>query len=185
MAKGFSPEAVRYLLASVPYRNKLNFTMDGLHAAATAIDRLRNFKLRIETAKFAEGANGRLSASIAESIRRFDECLDDDLNVAGALGAVFEFIREVNTAADAGELLSANAAEALALLARFDSIFDVLRPTEKSGDISADVIEKLIAERAASKKAKNFARADAIRNDLLEKGIVLEDSKDGTRWKRK
>jgi cysteinyl-tRNA synthetase len=182
---GYQPEAVRYLLAAVPYRNKLNFTFDGLKAAATAIERLRNFELRLKTDRFPEGANADADKRSAESLTRFDEAMDDDLNTANALGVVFEFIRETNTAMDAGAFNAANVAPALAFLARFDEVFDVLQPTVAEGGLSDAEIDSLAAERVAAKKARDFARADAIRADLLEKGIILEDTKEGTRWKRK
>ena len=112
----------------MPYRKKLNFTFDGLKAAATAIDRLRNFKLRLETDKYPEGANETDPGADAERAgRQFDESLDDDLNTAEALAAVFEYVRDANTAMDAGEFRAGNAAPALDLLDRFDRIFDVLR----------------------------------------------------------
>ncbi|MEJ7608111.1 MAG: DALR domain-containing protein, partial [Bryobacteraceae bacterium] len=94
MEQGNQPEVVRYLLAQVPYRNKLNFTMEGLKAAATAIDRLRNFKLRLDTEKFSDGVNEPLEARGRSALQRFDESLDDDLNTAEALAAIFEYVRE-------------------------------------------------------------------------------------------
>ncbi|HXA67333.1 MAG TPA: cysteine--tRNA ligase [Bryobacteraceae bacterium] len=181
----YEPEVVRYLLASVPYRKKLNFTFDGLKAAATAIDRLRNFKLRLETDKYPEGANEKILERTETSARRFGESLDDDLNTAEALAALFEFVRDANTAMDAGEFRAGNATPALELLAQFDAIFDVLRPSQKQAGISDAEVESLIAERAQSKKGRNFARADQIRQQLLDAGIILEDTKEGIRWKRK
>ena len=182
---GYSPEALRYLLASVPYRKKLNFSLDGLDAARTAIERLRNYKLRLETAKFPEGEDAALAERTADALRKFDEALDDDLNTAQALGAIFEYVRDTNSAMDAGTFPVGNVAAALSLLARFDSVFDVLRPTEKTGGISDADIEALIVERTQAKKTKNFSRADEIRKQLTDAGIILEDTKDGVRWKRK
>jgi cysteinyl-tRNA synthetase len=182
---GYQPEAVRYLLASVPYRNKLNFTFDGLKAAATAIERLRNFELRLKTDKFADGANDEAAARAAAALARFEEAMDDDLNTANALGAVFEFIRDTNTAMDAGAFLAGNVPAALAFLARFDEVFDVLKPTVAEGALSDDEIDSLVAARNAAKKARDFARADSLRAELLDKGVILEDTKEGTRWKRK
>ncbi|MEO7650997.1 MAG: cysteine--tRNA ligase, partial [Bryobacteraceae bacterium] len=92
LAKGYQPEAVRYLLASVPYRKALNFTFDGLKAAVTAIDRLRNFKLRLETAKFSEGDKGELNERAARAVQQMEAGLDDDLNTAEALAAIFEYV---------------------------------------------------------------------------------------------
>ena len=185
MEKGYSPEVVRYLFVTVPYRKKLNFTFEGLKAAATSIERLRNYKLRLETEKFASGSNPKMSERIQAAASAFDVSLDDDLNTAEALASAFELIRETNTAMDNGEFLAANAQEAIVFLARFDSIFDVLKPSVVNGAISDEEIEALISERVLAKKSKDYKRSDEIRASLLEKGIVLEDTKEGARWKRK
>jgi len=184
LAQGYTPEAIRYLLASVPYRRKLNFTFDGLKAAATSIERLRNFQLRLKTGQYPPGANPEITKRTQAAAAAFREALDDDLNTAEALGAVFEYLRDANTAMDAGEFLAGNAAEALEFLALFDSIFVVLEPSAKAGGLSDAEVEAALAERAAAKKARNFARADEIRKTLAEKGIVIEDTKEGVRWKR-
>ncbi len=185
LAEGYHPEAVRYLLASVPYRKQLNFTFDGLKAAETAIERLRNFKLRLEAEKFPAGRNDGLLERLRQGTQKFEEGLDDDLNTAEALGAMFEFVREANTAMDAGEFRAENAAPALEFLARFDSVFDVLRPSAGEAGISDAEVEALIGERNQARKSRNFARGDEIRAGLLGRGVVLEDTKEGTRWKRK
>jgi cysteinyl-tRNA synthetase len=185
VAKGHAPESIRYLLASVPYRKSLNFTIDGLKSAAIAIDRLRNFKLRLETDRHADGLNEQLSARIAQASEAFTASLNDDLNTAEALAATFEFVRDANTAMDSGGFRSANTAAALAFLGLFDSIFDVLQPSVKPGGLSDARVEALVAERTAAKKARDFALADRIRDQLLEQGIILEDTKNGVRWKRK
>jgi cysteinyl-tRNA synthetase len=182
--KGYAPEAVRYLLASVPYRKKLNFTFDGLKAAATAIDRLRNYKLRLETTKLPDGSNEKIEQRTAAAHQAFDEALDDDLNTAGALAAAFEYVRDTNTAMDSGEFSAGNAAGAHGFLDRFDAVFDVLRPSASAAGLSDAEVDALIGERAAAKKSRNFARADQIRDQLAAQGIVLEDTKDGVRWKR-
>ena len=182
---GYSPESLRYLLASVPYRKKLNFGLDGLKAAAASIDRLRNFKMRLETERYPEGSNAALTERTGQAASRFAGSLDDDLNTAEALASIFEYIRDANSAMDSGEFRAANAAEALALLARFDAIFDVLRPSESEGAFSDDAVEALIGERASAKKSRDFRRADEIRAELHEKGVILEDTKEGVRWKRK
>jgi len=185
VARGYQPEAIRYLLTSVPYRKSLNFTFDGLKSAATAIDRLRNFKLRLETDKYPEGAHEPLTLRTTAAEQAFTDSLNDDLNTAEALAAVFEYVRDTNSAMDSGEFRAGNVAAALAFLARFDSIFDVLRPTEQAGQLSDGAVDALIEERTAAKKARNFARADQIRQELLDQGIILEDTKSGVRWKRK
>ncbi|MFN9266218.1 MAG: cysteine--tRNA ligase [Acidobacteriota bacterium] len=185
LALGYAPETVRYLLASVPYRNKLNFTMDGWKAAATAIERLRNFELRLRSERFADDKNAAATERAAAATARFREAMDDDLNTAGALGVIFEFLRDTNSAMDAGQFGIENAHDGLVLLSLFDRVFDVLRPTATAGGLSDDAVAALVAERVAAKKARNFARADEIRASLDAQGIVLEDTKDGTRWKRK
>ena len=185
LERGYPPEAVRYLLASVPYRKQLNFTFDGLKAAATAIDRLRNYKLRLESEQFPEGKNEEIEERSRKALREFRESLDDDLNTAGALAAAFEYVRDTNTAMDNGEFRSGNAGAALDLLSQFDAIFDVLRTSVQQGAIGDEDVERLIAERTEAKKARNFARADQIRDELLQQGIILEDTKGGVRWKRK
>ncbi|HVW85691.1 MAG TPA: cysteine--tRNA ligase [Bryobacteraceae bacterium] len=183
--RGFSPEAVRYLLASVPYRKGLNFTFDGLNSAKTAIERLRNFKFRLDTTKLPEATNERIAQHAALAAEQFVNAMDDDLNTAEALAAVFEFVRDANIALDAGEFGAGNRDGAQALLDRFDAVFDVLKPSQPQGGISEEEVEKRIAERAAAKKARDFAKSDQIRAELLEQGIILEDTKDGARWKRK
>ena len=179
LGRGFAPEAVRYLLASVPYRKQLNFTFQELKSAATAIDRLRNYKMRLDQATFPAGSNEKLLERTAAASRAFGESLDDDLNTAEALAAIFEYVRETNTAMDAGEFRAENAGPAAALLERFDSIFDVMRPTAKDGSVSDEQIEALIVERGQAKKARNFARSDQIRDELAAQGVLLEDTKDG------
>jgi cysteinyl-tRNA synthetase len=185
VAKGFEPESIRYLLASVPYRKNLNFTIDGLKAARIAIERLRNFKRRLETDRHPEGLNDAISARAAQASQAFIDSLNDDLNTAEALAAVFEFVRDLNSAMDNGDFRAGNTPAALEFLARFDSIFDVLNPTAKAGELSDGAIDARIAERVAAKKARDFALADQIRDQLLTQGIILEDTKSGVRWKRK
>lgn len=182
---GYAPETVRYLLISVPYRKKLNFTMDGLKAAATSIERLRNFRLRLDTDKFAEGSNATMAEHTRQALERFEQSLDDDLNTAEALAAVFEFVRDANTVMDAGEFRAGDIGPARGLLERFDSVVDVLRPSEQETGISDKEVEARIQERNQAKKAKDFKRADQIRQELLEANIILEDTKEGIRWKRK
>jgi cysteinyl-tRNA synthetase len=184
--RGIAPEAVRYLLASVPYRKALNFTFDGLNSAKTAIERLRNFQFRLENAKnLPEGVNAKLDEHATRAQADFRAAMDDDLNTAEALAAVFEYLRDANIALDAGEFHAGNLAGARALLDLFDSVFEVLKPSTAAEGMAESEIEKLIAERTAAKKSRNFARADEIRNQLLDAGVILEDTKDGVRWKRK
>lgn len=182
---GHTPEALRLLLMSVPYRKKLNFTLDSLKGSQTSIDRLRNYKLRLETAKLGGDTNEEISKLCSLALEKFEAAMDDDLNTAEALAAIFEFVRETNILLDEDRFLEGNRVPALELLARFDSVFDVLKLTEVESSLGDAVIEALIAERSSAKKAKLFARADEIRTQLLEADIILEDTKDGVRWKRK
>jgi cysteinyl-tRNA synthetase len=185
LGRGYPPETVRYLLASVPYRKQLNFTFDGLKSAATAVDRLRNFQLRLDKERFRAGINEKMAMRTAQAEKQFSASLDDDLNTAEALGAIFEYIRDANVAMDAGEFGVENTVAAREFLDRFDSIFDVLRASGQEGALSDAEIEAKIAARGAAKKARNFAESDRLRDELLAQGIILEDTKDGARWKRK
>lgn len=185
LTMGYSPESVRYLLTSVPYRKQINFTFDGLKAAVTAIERLRNYELRLKTSKFPEGTNAQMAERTEAARKQFEDAFDDDLNTAGALGSIFEYVRDTNTAMDSGGFLSGNVPGALDLLSRFDSVFQVLQPTVASNALGDAEVESLITERNQSKKARNFTRADEIRKQLLDQGVILEDTKEGTRWKRK
>ncbi len=185
LAQQCPPEAVRYLLASVPYRKQLNFTLEGLKSASTAIERLRNYKLRLETERLPEGEDATLAGRTTQALRQFEEALDGDLNTAEALAAVFEYVRDTNTAMDSGRFPRGNAPAALDLVARFDGVFDVIRPAAGEPSITDAEVEALIGERVAARKARDFARADGIRRQLLDKGVILEDTKDGLRWKRK
>ncbi|MFY9725552.1 MAG: cysteine--tRNA ligase [Bryobacteraceae bacterium] len=185
IARGYRPEAIRYLLASVPYRKSLNFTFDGLQAAQMSIERLRNFKLRLDTDKFPEGGNERMAARTEAAAQAFIDSLDDDLNTAEALAAVFEYAHDANSAMDAGQFGADNRAAAERLFEQFDAVFDVLQPSGSASSISDSEIEALIAEREAARKARQFARADQIRDQLLAQGTILEDTKSGARWKRK
>ena len=204
--KGHKPSSIRYLLASVPYRKQLNFTFDGLKQAAHSVERLRNFKLRLQTAKFPAGrseAVGKMAENTAEQMRAG---MDDDMNTAAAQAAIFDMVRDANAAADKGEIRQEDVPTLLRALSKFDEIFDVLtdRDAEKirqvhdwakregkavSGDsdhqLTEEQIEELIAEREAARRNRDFARSDTIRKQLADGGVVVEDTKDGVRWKRK
>jgi len=184
---GYQPEAIRYVLAQVPYRKKLNFTFEGLKAAAKSVERLRDFELRLSTSKLQAGRNRELCELSERAIQQFEESMDDDLNTAEALAAVFEYVRAVNTALDDGQYLEDNRWESARVLKIFDEIFAVLRPTapQSPQQLPDNEVEELIEQRNLAKRGREFKRADEIRAALLGKGVVLEDTKDGTRWKRK
>jgi len=207
LLKGHKPSSIRYLLASVPYRKQFNFTFDGLKQAAHSVERLRNFQSRLEMGQVPPGKCQRIHDQAADAMQEMRKALEDDLNTAQALAAIFNLVREANTAADRGELRQDDKAPLLAALKQFDEIFDVLKDDDAEkvsrslewarsqgklaeSDLPAETItdaevERLMAERAAAKKARDFARADAIRAQLSEAGILVEDTKDGIRWKRK
>ncbi len=213
LLKGYKASAIRFLLLSVPYRHQLNFTFDGLRESTSAVERLRTFAQRMRDGKWSDGVcDAALTEAIAKGDGGFTAALANDLNTAEARAAIFEVIRGVNTAADHGKLCKRDAESTLALLGRFDSIFAVMDDRDadltraalawaeaegRLGEAAPDVVAKfasagptdaaidaLVGERTLAKRQRNFARADAIRNDLLAQGIVLEDSKDGVRWRR-
>src|ERR1700720_1488647 len=194
--KGYKPSALRFALASVPYRKQLNFTFDGLRQAASSVDRLRNFADRLKQGKFAPGQHPGMSERIAKAAADFDAGLSDDLNTAQALAAAYDLVREANVAIDKGEFRQADVAAAQQFLATFDRVFAVLEDNDaaklselgygKESALTDADIEKLVADRQAARKRRDFASSDRIRQELADHGIILEDSKDGSvRWKRK
>ncbi len=181
--RGYRPRAIRYLLLSVHYRSQLNFTFAGLEQAVASLERLGDFVARLE----ALPSDGEPDAGLAERTRRareeFDAALDDDLNTSRALGVVFEWIRDVNRAIDAGAASAADRVALEEMLAAFDGIYDVLTPDAVETELATG-IEALIAEREAARKKRDWARADAIRDELAARGVILEDTPRGVRWKR-
>jgi cysteinyl-tRNA synthetase len=210
LLKGYKPSAIRFLLISVPYRHPLNFTMDGLTESASAVDRVRTFAQRIRTGSWPAGTNPELEAQTEKAQQSFSAALADDLNTSEARAAIFELVRNGNVAADSGKLFAGNVPAINEALRRFDEIFAVLEDRdaeiargalqwaqeEGRGDqaapelvaaysISDQQIDALLAEREQARRSRNFARSDTIRNELAGLGIVIEDSKEGARWKRK
>jgi len=196
-AKGYKPSALRFALASVPYRRQLNFTFDGLQQATSSVERLRNFAARLKNEKFPAGKQAGMAERIAKAASDFDAGLSDDLNTAQALAAMFDFVREVNIAMDKGEFRQGEVKPALEFLATFDKVFAVLEDNDgeklkalgyggDAGGPDDTEIEKFVAERQAARQRRDFAASDRIRKELSERGIILEDTKDGSvRWKRK
>ncbi len=201
-ARGYKPSTIRFLLASVPYRRQFNFTFDSLQQAASSVERLRNFVYRLKTGKFPEGNSPEMATRIQRAEDEFHKGLEDDLNTAQALAAVFDLVRDVNTAIDHNNdqrnFRAGDAGRALIAMTTFDAIFAVLADDDAeklrslgigaaASDRIADAeVEALVAERQAARKRRDFTAADRIRAQLDERGIILEDAKDGTvRWKRK
>ena len=181
--QGYSALAIRYLLLSVPTRKQLNFTFEGLQGAESTVERLRNFRRTVSEANCGAGSNPFIQASVKKALADFEAAMDDDFNTAAALAAIHDLVREVNTLI-ADELLGeSDRASVLDAISKFDSVLGIFGPKE-SADLDAE-IEALVEERQAARRDRNFARSDEIRDLLAEKGIVLEDTKDGVRWKRK
>ncbi len=178
--KGYPGLAVRYLLISTHYRQQLNFTFDGLDAARSALDRYNDF---VDNLKLYAGgeSDGTAQVAIEKARTGFEESLDDDLNISGALGVVFDFIRDINKLKAENKLSASERDNALALVDRFETVLGFRKQEEM---LDAD-IEALIQQRQDARKAKDFAKSDQIRNDLLAKGIILEDTPQGVKWKRK
>jgi cysteinyl-tRNA synthetase len=211
--KGHKPSSIRYLLTSVPYRNQLNFTFDGLRQAATSVDRLRNFRLRLSQGQFPPGASEAMTKLARETLDRMKAALDDDLNTAQAQAAIFEMVRAANAAFDAGQIRKEDVAPLLGALEKFDEIFAVLadydapkikaivdwaRGQGREKDISKEALELLgsatltdaaieakVAEMNAARAARKFKESDALRGELTAAGILVEITKDGVRWRRK
>lgn len=181
--QGYSPLAIRYLLLSVPYRKQLNFTFEGLQGAEATIERLRNFRSLVNEAKVEDGSDSTVAVLIKSSLAAFEAGMDDDLNTAEALAAVHNLVREINTVLAAGKLRGDDRVAVLDAVARFDSVLGIFGEHEE--DFLDSEIEALIDERQEARRNRNFARSDEIRDKLSAQGIILEDTKDGVRWKRK
>lgn len=182
--QGYSPLAMRYLLLSVPYRKQLNFTFEGLSGAEATVERLRSFRKRVSETRIHDfKVNSVLDLRIEAAMRDFTNAMDDDFNTATALAAIHNLVRDVNVSMDAHGLLHRDQELLLEAITRFDSVLGIFGK-ETEGILDED-IEALIAERQDARHHRNFARSDEIRDELAEKGIVLEDTKDGVRWKRK
>jgi cysteinyl-tRNA synthetase len=220
LAQGYKPSTIRYLLASVPYRRHLNFTFDGVHQAQQSIERLRNFRFRLTQETFPEGANTALQERARAARQAFEDALDDNLNTAEALGAIFAMVRDGNTAMDQGEFRSGDGAAFLDTVDHWDRVFAVLEdadyaklrqygfvkeaaeaaapaaiaagtmgnghaPASVVNALSEQDIGRLVAERDEARRKGDYRRGDEIRQELQNAGVILEDSKSGTRWKRK
>jgi cysteinyl-tRNA synthetase len=210
--KGYKPSSIRYLLTSVPYRNQLNFTFDGLRQAAASVERLRNYRQRLVESSFPEGEDAELRKLAEDTSARMRAALEDDLNTAQAQAAIFEMVRAANVAMDGGQMRKTNALPFLTVLGQFDEIFAVLQDDDAakmrsiiewakaSGreDISPEALaaagasgpsDEAVAGKIAAmeqaRKAKNFPLSDKLRAELAAEGIVVEISKDSIRWKRK
>jgi cysteinyl-tRNA synthetase len=211
--KGHKPSSIRWLLTSVPYRNQLNFTFDGLKSAASSVEKLRNFRFRLTSAQLPEGANPAMARLAGETVDRIKGALEDDLNTAQAQAALFDMARKANAALDANEVRKDDVKPLLVALEKFDEVFGVLKDDDQpkmkaaldwartvgrekdaspelleiagSAQLSDEQVNQKIAEMEAARKSRNFKVSDALRGELTTAGIVVENTKDGVRWKRK
>ena len=182
-ARGYSPAAIRYFLLSVPYNKQLNFTFDALAGAEKTVASLRHFRARLSEAKASPGVNEALHETTLRAAQEFENGMDDDLNTSVALAVIHNLTRDVNTALTRKTLLEDNKSELLDLLKRFDTVLNIFGSGER--EMLDGEIQSLIDERQEARRRRDFARGDEIRDELAGRGIILEDTKDGVRWKRK
>ncbi len=210
--RGHKPSSIRWLLTQVPYRNQLNFTFDGLKAAASSVEKLRHFDFRLST-PFPAGANPEMVQLANETIAQMKSALDDDLNTAEAQAAMFDMLRKVNTAIDAGQVFQDDIRPLRDALRVFDEIFGVLKDDDQpkmkavldwaraegrekeispelleiagSAQLSDEQVNQKLAAMQAARNARKFKESDALRAELTEAGIIVENTKDGVRWRRK
>ena len=211
--RGHKPSSIRWLLTQVPYRNQLNFTFDGLKSAASSVEKLRNFRFRLTSSQFLSGSTSQMTKLADETIARMKSALDDDLNVAEAQAAIFDMLRKANTALDSAEVRQDDVRLLLVALEKFDEIFGVLKDDDqpkmklildwaraegREKEISPELLEiagsaqlgdeqvnQKLAEMEAARKARNFKASDALRAELTAAGIIVENTKEGVRWRRK
>jgi cysteinyl-tRNA synthetase len=184
LEQGFSPKAVRLLLLSTHYRKMLNFTFAGLRQIEHSIQRVKDFIHELNSRRFPDGINQNVTSLIDRSLKRFTGGLSDDLNISIAISSFFEMIKKINILISENRFRTKDKETVFEAVNKMDSVLGILDDMTEEA-LSQD-IESKITERQKARQEKNFQRADQIRNELLEKGIVLEDMKDGTvRWKRK
>jgi cysteinyl-tRNA synthetase len=216
--RGHKPSSIRWLLTQVPYRNQLNFTFDGLKSAASSVEKLRNFRFRLTSARFPAGSNPQMTQLADETITKMKSALDDDLNTAEAQAAIFDMLRKANTALDAAAVGQNNFRQddvkpLLRALEKFDEIFGVLKDDDQpkmkaildwaraegrekevtpelleiagSAQLSDEQVNQKIAAMQAARNARRFKESDALRAELTAAGIIVENTKDGVRWRRK
>jgi cysteinyl-tRNA synthetase len=197
----------------VPYRNQLNFTFDGLKQAASNVEKLRNFHARLTQGQFPVGGTESMAALARETVERMRAGMDDDLNTAQTQAAMFDMVRKANAAMDASQFKKDDVAPLQAALCKFDEIFSVLKDDDiakmtatvqwaktegrekgispellsalQADQLSDEQVNQKLAEMEQARRARNFKASDAIRAELAAAGIVVENTKDGVRWKRK
>ena len=188
LEEGYDPAAIRHQLISSHYRGDLNFTRSGLGASGAAVQRLLDFESRLESTPVDDGADGSTLPELASTmVSSFRAALDHDFNSADGLAAVFVFVSGVNAVLDQVDAVSpADRDVALGALRDVDQVLGLLEVAHATRTVDDDLaswVEEKIEARAAARAAKDFAKADAIRDELAERNIVLEDGAGGTRWK--
>lgn len=180
LAKGYNPKAIRYLLLSTHYRQQLNFTFEGLKSAEGALSRLFDFIHNLKNIKNGKN-NPKIKRLIQKTKKEFEEALDDDLNISQALSKIFDLVKEVNMLIEENQISESDAKNLTSLLQEFDNILGVL----ERGESIDEEVQNLISQREEARRDKNWELADKIRKDLESEGVILEDTPDGTKWKRK
>jgi len=174
--KGHDPSAIRYLLLSSHYRQQLNFTEEGIKAAKNAIYRLNDFMVKLKSIKPSKN-NPKIKKLIEQTKKNFEREMDDDLEVSNALAVMFDFVKKINTWIMQNNIGKIDADNVYKLMLKFDEVFDVFET--KKEKIPTE-INKLIKERNEARKDKDYERADKIREEIKNKGYILEDTEEGT-----
>ena len=185
--RGYRPSAVRYLLLSAHYRKQLNFTWASLGQAEEALRRLTDFLARLDMVTVA-GEHPSIATRVATTRQEFSDAMQDDLNTASALGAVFELVRALNAAMDAGQVGTGDLPVIKDAFEQFDLVLGVLslrQAEDGRPPVPVEEIDRLIEDRHAARRRRDFPAADRIRDDLATRGVLLEDGAGGTRWKKK
>jgi cysteinyl-tRNA synthetase len=183
LKKNLDTSALRFLLLSTHYRKMLNFSFDALKHASASLQRIKDFLYELRNRSFEEGENKRISKLINDMNKKFKRGLSDDLNISVALTAIFEMIRKINTLIFQGKVYRTDAENLVSSIHSLDQVLAVL-PEEKEMGLPSEMMSR-IEKREKARQENNYKLADEIREELLQQGIVLEDTKDGVRWKIK
>lgn len=180
LSKNYNPKAIRYLLLSAHYRVQLNFNEEAVKASDNAVQRLQDFMVKLREIK-NNAENKNIYGLIEKTEKNFEKEMDDDLNISAALSHIFDFVKEINTLIMENKVGKKNAGKIIKLMKDFDKVLGILE--EKEEKLSPE-LKKLIGEREKAREENNYEKADKIRQQLREKGIILEDTKEGVRCKR-
>jgi cysteinyl-tRNA synthetase len=181
LESGVEPRVLRYALISVHYRATLNYTSDSLSAAAAAIDRLDALVAALTAYREDRADDPGLSGVLDAARSAFDAALDDDLNISAGLGALFDLVREVNRRIDARTMSTADADRVTSWLRRLDLVLGIL--AEEDDELDGET-KQLLEDRLAARAARDWAASDRLRDELMARGIAVEDTRDGQRWRR-